>query len=204
MAKILFLFFTLTCSSLATAAAETILVLGDSLSAGFGIAIEQSWPALLNNRLQENRLPHKVANASISGETTAGGKSRLPALLEQHRPALVILALGANDGLRGLPLASARSNLIQMVRQAKTAGARVLLIGMRLPPNYGPEYTRLFAAMFDDIAKQEKTGLLPFLLEPVALDTNAFLPDRLHPTAAAQPKLLDHVWQALKPLIKQR
>ena len=183
---------------------HTILVFGDSLSAGFGIAIEQSWPALLKTRLQQEKLPHTVVNASISGETTAGGKSRLPDVLKKHRPAVVILALGANDGLRGLPLDAVRTNLREMVHAAKSAGARVLLVGMQLPPNYGPDYTRQFEASFAEIARQEKIALLPFLLEPIALDANAYLPDRLHPTAAAQPKILDHVWQTLRPLLKSR
>ncbi|MDO9243743.1 MAG: arylesterase, partial [Rhodocyclaceae bacterium] len=123
-------------------AADTVLVFGDSLSAGYGIAVQQSWPALLAERLRQQKPPRDLVNASISGETTAGGRSRLPAVLERHRPAVVILALGANDGLRGLPLAETRANLTQMVRAAKTSGARVLLVGMRLPPNSGPEYTR--------------------------------------------------------------
>ncbi len=183
-------------------AAETILVFGDSLSAGYGIAVNQSWPSLLNQRLQQEKLPYAVVNASISGETTAGGRSRFPAALKQHRPAIVILALGANDGLRGLPLAAARANLTQMVQAAKAASARVLLAGMRLPPNYGPDYTRDFNALFTAVAQQEKTSLLPFLLEPIAADDSAFQTDRLHPTAAAQPRILDHVWQSLKPLLK--
>lgn len=184
------------------AADATILVFGDSLSAGFGIATRQSWPALLAERLRAERLPYAVVNASISGETTAGGHSRLPAAIQQHRPAVVVLALGANDGLRGLPLAQARVNLLAMTRAAKSAGARVLIVGMRLPPNYGADYTRGFARLFDEVARQERTALLPFLLEPIALDEGAFLPDRLHPTAAAQPKILDHVWPSLKPLLK--
>ena len=196
---------TIGCN-LATAAptAETVLVFGDSLSAGYGIAVNQSWPSLLNQRLQQEKLPYAVVNASISGETTAGGQSRFPAALKQHRPAIVILALGANDGLRGLPLAAARTNLMQMVQAAKAGGARVLLAGMRLPPNYGPDYTRDFNALFATLAKQEKVALLPFLLEPIAADDAAFQPDRLHPTAAAQPKILDHVWHSLKPLLKSR
>jgi len=188
----------------ASLAAETILVFGDSLSAGFGIAVKQSWPSLLAERLQAENLPHTVVNASISGETTAGGRSRLPATLKQHRPTIVILALGANDGLRGLPLAEVRANLTQMVQAAKAAGARVMLAGMRLPPNYGADYTRDFNALFAAVAKQEKAALLPFLLEPIAADDAAFQPDRLHPTADAQPKILDHVWQSLKPLLKPR
>jgi len=185
-------------------ATDTVLVFGDSLSAGYGIAVHQSWPALLAERLRQEKPPKDLVNASISGETTAGGRARLPAVLERHRPAVVILALGANDGLRGLPLAESRANLTQMVQAAKTSGARVLLVGMRLPPNYGPEYTRDFSALFTTLARQEKTALLPFLLEPIALDDAAFQADRLHPTAAAQPKILDHVWNSLKPLLKPR
>jgi acyl-CoA thioesterase-1 len=185
-------------------AADTVLVFGDSLSAGYGIAMRQSWPALLAERLRAEKLPQTVVNASISGETTAGGRSRLPAVLRQHRPAVVVLALGANDGLRGLPLAQTRDNLAAMLRAAKAAGARVLLVGMQLPPNYGPDYTREFNALFTTLARQEKTALLPFLLEPIALDEAAFQADRLHPTAAAQPRILAHVWQSLKPLLKQR
>jgi acyl-CoA thioesterase I len=208
MSKLSTLLFLLTAAlsnaSFAAATTPTILVFGDSLAAGFGIAVKQSWPSLLAERLQAEKLPYTVVNASISGETTAGGRSRLPATLKQHRPTIVILALGANDGLRGLPLAEVRANLTQMVQAAKATGARVLLAGMRLPPNYGADYTRDFNALFATVAKQEKTTLLPFLLEPVAADDAAFQPDRLHPTAAAQPKILDHVWQSLKPLLKPR
>jgi acyl-CoA thioesterase-1 len=205
MTKLSILFFLLAATfSNASLAVETILVFGDSLSAGYGIAVKQSWPSLLAERLQAENLPYTIVNASISGETTAGGRSRLPAALKQHRPVIVILALGANDGLRGLPLAEVRANLTQMVQAAKASGARVLLAGMRLPPNYGPDYTRDFNALFATVAKQEKLALLDFLLEPIAADDAAFQPDRLHPTAAAQPKILDHVWQSLKPLLKLR
>lgn len=186
------------------AATPTILVFGDSLSAGYGIAVEQSWPSLLKERLVAEKFPQAVVNASISGETTAGGRSRLAGALKQHRPATVILALGANDGLRGLPINVMRDNLVAMVRSARQSGAQVLLAGMQLPPNYGPDYTRDFNATFAMVARQEKVSLLPFLLEPIARDDNAFQPDRLHPTAAAQPKILDHVWPALKPLLKPR
>ncbi|MFN4149088.1 MAG: arylesterase [Rhodocyclaceae bacterium] len=185
-------------------AAEKILIHGDSLSAGYGMAREQSWPALLQARLNRQGTAWEVFNASISGETTAGGKSRLPALLQQQRPRIVILALGANDGLRGLPIAQMRANLVAMVREAKAAGARVLLVGMQLPPNYGPDYTREFNATFAAVAKKESVALLPFLLEPIALDDAAFQSDRLHPTAAAQPKILEHLWPALLPLLKSR
>jgi acyl-CoA thioesterase-1 len=200
---ILFLFL-FACLGRAAAAPPALLVFGDSLSAGYGIAAAQSWPALLQERLRAEKFPHAVINASISGETTAGGRSRLPAALDRHRPKLVVLALGANDGLRGLPLAQTRDNLFAMTRAAQAAGARVLLVGMHLPPNYGPDYTREFNALFATVASQKKTALLPFLLEPIALDDAAFQADRLHPTAAAQPKILDHVWQTLKPMLKQR
>jgi acyl-CoA thioesterase-1 len=200
--RILLYLCSLLAAGLANAAA-TVLVFGDSLSAGYGIAVEQSWPALLAERLRREKFPQTVVNASISGETTAGGLSRLPALLAREKPAVVVLALGANDGLRGLALDATRTNLTRMARAAKTAGARVLLVGMRLPPNYGPDYTREFNALFAAVAQQEKTALLPFLLEPVARDDGAFQADRLHPTAAAQPKILDHVWQSLRPLLKR-
>ncbi|MBK8118981.1 MAG: arylesterase [Sulfuritalea sp.] len=186
----------------ASAAQQRILVFGDSLSAGFGIAVSQSWPALLGQRLQANGSRLTVTNASISGETTAGGRARFAAAMTQFKPAIVILALGANDGLRGLPVAAMQDNLDFMVAQARKQGARVLLVGMRLPPNYGPKYTQEFDAAFRDLAKRQKVPLLPFLLEPIALDQNAFLADGLHPTAAAQAKILDHVWNALRPLLK--
>jgi len=205
MSKFPFLFLCLLAlAGRAWATPPALLVLGDSLSAGYGIPVAQSWPSLLQERLRQEKFPHEVINASISGETTAGGRSRLRAALDREKPRLVVLALGANDGLRGLPLAQTRDNLFAMTRAAKAAGARVLLVGMQLPPNYGPDYTREFNTLFATVAKQEKTALLPFLLEPVALDDSAFQADRLHPTAAAQPKILDHVWQALKPLLKPR
>ena len=188
-------------AKVALAAEKRILVYGDSLSAGFGIAVRDSWPALLGQRLKDQGSAFVVANASISGETTAGGRTRFAAALSQFKPGVVILALGANDGLRGLPVPAMKENLQAMSRQAKQAGARVLLVGMRLPPNYGPQYTSDFDAAYRDIARAEKLALLPFLLEPVALDSAAFQADGLHPTAAAQAKILDHVWGALKPLI---
>lgn len=189
--------------SLSVAAAEKrILVYGDSLSAGFGIGIGQSWPTLLGQRLKANGSALTVTNASISGETTAGGRARFAAALTRFKPHIVILALGANDGLRGLPVAAMEDNLAAMVKLAKQHGTRVLLVGMRLPPNYGPQYTEQFDAAFHDLARREKIALLPFLLEPIALDRNAYQADGLHPTAAAQPKILDHVWSALKPLLR--
>jgi acyl-CoA thioesterase-1 len=184
------------------AAKPTILVFGDSLSAGYGLAIEQSWPSLLVQRLTGAKLNYAVANASISGETTAGGRSRLPAALERFKPDVVVLALGANDGLRGLPVAQMRDNLIAMIDAVKARRARVLLIGMRLPPNYGADYDRQFEQSFTQVAKQQRVELLPFLLAPIAADANAFQADGVHPTAAAQPKILDHVWPALKAMLK--
>lgn len=182
-------------------AAKTILVLGDSLSAGYGIRPEQAWPSLLTQRLAERRIDYTVANLSISGETTAGGRSRLAAALATHQPAVVVLALGANDGLRGLSIEQMRGNLEAMVSAAQKAGARVLVAGMRLPPNYGP-YAEQFVQSFADIAKTKKTALLPFLLEPVATRPELFQADRLHPTAEAQPLLLEHVWPKLQPLLR--
>lgn len=182
-------------------AAKTILVVGDSLSAGYGLRPEQAWPSLLAGRLAERRLDYSVANISISGETTAGGRTRLQAALKTHRPAVVVIALGANDGLRGLAIGQMRGNLEAMTMAAQKAGARVLLAGMRLPPNYGP-YAEQFHATFAGIAQAKKVPLLPFLLEPVATRPEMFLPDNLHPTAEAQPLILDHVWAALAPLLK--
>ena len=175
---------------------------GDSLSAGYGIAVEQSWPSLLVQRLTGANLNYAVANASISGETTAGGRSRLPAALKRFNPDVVVLALGANDGLRGLPVAQMRDNLVAMIGAVKARRARVLLIGMRLPPNYGADYDRQFEQSFSQVAKQERVALLPFLLAPIAADANAFQADGVHPNAAAQPKILDHIWPALKAMLK--
>jgi acyl-CoA thioesterase-1 len=197
----LLLFFS---SAIAYAAGNTILIYGDSLSAGYGIATAQSWPALLGQRLQQSGSLWTVANASISGETTAGGRSRFDAALTQFKPTIVVIALGANDGLRGLPTKAMRDNLNAMIASAKNRQARVLLVGMRLPPNYGLDYTRDFEASFQDLAKQHKLPLLPFLLEPIADDRSAFQSDNLHPVAAAQPKLLDHVWTTLKPMLDKR
>jgi len=200
MRAFLFLFSLLVFAPSALAA-KSILVLGDSLSAGYGIRPQQAWPSLLGERLADERPDYTVANLSISGETTAGGRSRLAAALAEHQPAVLILALGANDGLRGLPLKQMENNLEAMIATARKAGARVLLAGMRLPPNYGP-YAEQFYRRFGEIAKAEKTAYLPFLLEPVATRPDLFQADGLHPTAAAQPLLLEHVWPALKPLLK--
>lgn len=180
---------------------HTVLVLGDSLSAAYNMAPEQGWVALLDARLATEGLPYRMVNASVSGETTAGGAARIDDALAQHRPALVVIGLGANDGLRGLPLSDTRRHLLRMVDAARRAEARVLIVGMRLPPNYGPEYTADFFAMFAQIADEQGVAHLPFLLEPIALDDGAFQPDRLHPTAEAQPRIAQHVWPALRPLL---
>ncbi|MFZ2853909.1 MAG: arylesterase [Rhodocyclaceae bacterium] len=182
-------------------AAKTILVFGDSLSAGYGLQRDAAWPALLAQRLQEKRLDYSVVNASISGETTSGGRTRIDAALRKHEPLIVIVALGSNDGLRGLPLASMRDNLIAIARSAQRQKARVLLVGQRLPPNYG-DYAIAFRDVFREVAKTQKTALVDFLLDGVATHANLFQSDNLHPTAEAQPHLLDNVWNVLAPLLK--
>ena len=188
--------------ALATAANATgVLVWGDSLSAGYGLKANESWPALLQSRLAGLGLDTKVVNASVSGETSAGGRSRLPEALARNKPAIVVVALGANDGLRGLPLGMMRDNLLAMVDDAREAGAKVVLVGMRLPPNYGPAYTTKFQNTFNEVAKARKVPLVPFLLEGMATDPALFQADGIHPLAAAQGHLLDNVWPALKPLL---
>ena len=182
-------------------AARKVLVMGDSLSAAYGLAAEQGWVHLLGQRLSGSHPGWKVINASISGETTAGGAARIDAALDQHDPDLVVIELGANDALRGLPIEHASANLTRMIDASKSRGAAVLLIGIRIPPNYGPDYAEALRATYETLARTHDTALLPFLLEPIALDRDAFLPDNLHPTAAAQPRLLDHVWTALEPLL---
>lgn len=184
-----------------TQAAPTILVFGDSLSAAYGIPRQSGWVALLAAQLKTDKPAYQVVNASVSGETSAGGLTRLPALLAAHRPNLLILALGANDGLRGLSLEQTARNLEGMVALAKKQGSKVLLVGMRLPPNYGATYTHKFQALFGDVAKKHKVDLVPFLLEGIASQRENFQSDGLHPTAAAQPALLKTVWRHLAPLL---
>lgn len=176
-------------------AAERILLLGDSLSAAYGIPQERSWPALLEKHLQQQAVPSELINASISGETTAGGLRRLPALLQDHQPTWVWIELGANDGLRGLPLDQMRSNLRAMIDSATQASARVLLFEMRLPTNYGPRYTQAFSAVYSQLAAQTPAAALPFFLAPIAADMDYFLEDGIHPNEAAQPILLDQILQ---------
>jgi acyl-CoA thioesterase I len=184
------------------AAQRSILILGDSLSAAYGISQARGWVALLDARLKRERPDYIVANASVSGDTTAGGVARIGAALERHRPAVVVLELGANDGLRGLPVAEMKKNLAAMIEQSKKAGARVLLLGMKIPPNYGPDYADAFAAAYADLAKRHQAALVPFLLEGFADKPEFFQPDRIHPTEAAQPLMAERVWKALQPLLK--
>jgi acyl-CoA thioesterase-1 len=184
---------------------KTVLVLGDSLSAEYGLARGSGWVALLGERLAREKRPATVVNASISGDTTAGGRTRLPSLLAQHHPDIVIIELGANDALRGLPLALTRANLLAMTQAARAAGAAVVLVGMQVPPNYGKTYGDEFAALFGSVAKSEQAALVPFLLAGVADAPQAeslFQNDRLHPTQAAQATLLDNVWPVLAPLLR--
>jgi acyl-CoA thioesterase-1 len=188
--------------SFAAQAAGTILVVGDSISAGYGLAQGQSWPSLLEKRLREQRLDYSVVNASISGDTTAGGRSRIGAALDRANPAIVIIALGGNDGLRGLPVAALRDNLHAMIEAARARKARVVLAGMKLPPNYGPDYTRAFEQSYAELAKRHKAALVPFLLDGVAEKRELFQPDGIHPVAEAQPMILDNVWKVLKPQLK--
>jgi len=188
----------------APAAARTVLVYGDSLSAAYGMPEQEGWVALLGARLKRERPDYSVANASISGETSAGGLARLAKTLERTHPAVVILELGANDGLRGLPPAAMQSNLDAMIRRAQQAGAKVLLVGMKLPPNYGPDYTRAFERAFAEAARARRVAFLPFLLEGFAEKQELFQADRVHPSPVAQPKVLDNVWRALAPLLKSR
>lgn len=190
----------------AAATGQQILVVGDSLSAEYGLKRDTGWVKLLERRLVTQRMPVSIVNASISGDTTAGGRSRLGALLKQHRPTLVILELGANDALRGLPLQDTAANLKAMVDACRTAGAQVLLVGIQVPPNYGRKYTEEFADVFKRVAQQEGTALVPFLLKGIADDPDPlrwFQPDRIHPKEEAQSLMLDNVWPILAPMLKR-
>jgi acyl-CoA thioesterase-1 len=186
----------------AGAAERSILVFGDSLSAAYGISQARGWVALLAERLKRERPDYIVVNASISGETTSGGAARIADALARHKPAVVVLELGANDGLRGLPVAQMRANLAAMAAGAAKSGARVLILGMKMPPNYGPDYSKQFEAAFRDVAKQHRAALEPFFLQDFAEKTELFLPDRIHPSEDAQPLILERVWKALRPLLK--
>ena len=188
----------------AAKAPPLILVLGDSLSAEYGLARGSGWVALLERRLAQEKIAAKVVNASISGDTTSGGRSRLPALLVRHKPTHVVIELGGNDALRGLPLKQTQANLLAMAKAAKAGGARVLVAGMQVPPNYGRQYGEDFAAVFANVSKSEGTALVPFLLKGVADAPNAeamFQADRIHPKEAAHPLMLGNVWPVLRPLL---
>ena len=181
----------------------TILVYGDSLSAAYSMRQDQGWVSLLQQRLKSQGFPHRVVNASVSGETTSGGLSRLPITLRQHQPDIVLLELGANDGLRGLPLGRMRTNLEAMIEASKQANAEVMLLGIMIPPNYGSRYTQEFSQSFSDLSKRHDLPLVKFLLEGVAGRPELTLDDGLHPSAAAQPKILENVWQVLQPELKK-
>jgi acyl-CoA thioesterase-1 len=181
-----------------------ILVFGDSISAGYGLAhVEQGWVELLKTRLKAQGYGYQVVNASVSGETTAGGLARLPRALELHQPKIVVIELGGNDGLRALPIPQMRANLARMIDLAEAAGAKILLLGMRMPPNYGLEYTGQFSASFIDIAREKKIPLVPFLLNDIALSRKLLQDDDIHPNALGQPQLLENVWPGLVPLLRK-
>ena len=183
--------------------APVILVVGDSVSAGYGLPGGKGWVDLLAQKLKADGYRYRVVNASISGDTTAGGRARLAPLLHQHKPAVVIVELGGNDALRGGKLATAHDNLDVMVATAQGAGAKVLLVGMQLPPNYGPAYVKEFGDLFVSVAKARRVPAVPFLFAGFGDDLAFFQPDRIHPTVDAQPKLLANVWPALHPLLKK-
>lgn len=182
-------------------AERTILVVGDSLSTAHGIDVRSGWVALLQRRLEQQHLGYKIVNASISGDTSANGLARLPPLLSQHRPAIVIIALGGNDGLRGLAPEQMKHNIAAMVTKAKMQGAKVLLAGVPLPPNYGKRYTDKFDQVYREIAAQQRIPLVPSILGSVAEDRSLFQRDGIHPTAQAQPRILENVWAALRPML---
>ena len=202
MKRLFALFVLMVVTASAQAQAPVILVFGDSISAGYGLAhVEQGWVELLKTRLKGQGYGYQVVNASVSGETTAGGLTRLPRALNLHRPKILILELGANDGLRGLPIPQMRENLARMVELASAAGAKTLLLGMRMPPNYGPEYTEQFHLVFSDLARDKRLPLVPFLLTDIAQSPKLMQDDNLHPNALGQPVLLDNVWPPLQPLL---
>ncbi|MBF8636577.1 arylesterase [Pseudomonas putida] len=184
-----------------SATAGTVLIVGDSISAGFGLDTREGWASLLQTRLRQEGFDDKVVNASISGDTSAGGQARLPALLAAHTPEVVVLELGGNDGLRGQPPAQLRQNLAAMIDQSRQAGAKVLLLGMQLPPNYGVRYTTAFAEVYKELAKDKQVALVPFFLEGVGGVPELMQADGIHPAQGAQQRLLENAWPALKPLL---
>jgi acyl-CoA thioesterase-1 len=186
----------------AYSASKTLLVLGDSLSAEYGLPRGSGWVALLQQQLRSEKYDVNIVNASISGETTSGGKSRLYSLLQQHKPALVLIELGGNDGLRGLSLAATQANLREMSAMVTASGAKLILVGMRVPPNYGVDYSKRFAAMYQGLGKEKNVRLVPFLLQGLEDTEQFFQPDRIHPNQRAQPLMMENVWQILKPLLR--
>jgi len=198
---VLFCLFVAGSSGWASEREKTILVFGDSLSAAYGLRAGEGWVTLLEKRLAGKG--YRVVNASVSGETTSGGRARLPRALEQHRPDVVVLELGGNDGLRGLPVATAEANLADMIRQVRATRARLLLLGIRIPPNYGAAYTRQLDEMYARLAQRNDVPFVPFFLDGVALDDRLMQADGVHPNAAGQPRLLDNVWKGLAPLLQR-
>lgn len=204
MRRILVLWALLLVGASAKAETPLILVFGDSISAGYGLEhIDQGWVELLKARLSAQGYGYRLINASVSGETTAGGLARLPRALELHHPAIVLLELGGNDGLRALPIAQMRANLAKMIDLSNAAGAKVLLLGMRMPPNYGAQFTAKFAGVYSELASEKKTALVPFLLEGIALTPDLLQGDDIHPNAQGQPILLANAWRGLLPLLKK-
>jgi acyl-CoA thioesterase-1 len=199
--RLLFSVFAALAASACAIAAPVVLVVGDSISAGYGLPSETGWTTLLQQRLATEHYPHRVVNASISGDTTAGGRARLDALLAKNRPAVTVIELGGNDGLRGGSLDAMQANLDAMAAAAQKSGSRVLMVGLRLPPNYGPVYVHRFETTFADVARARKVALVPFLFEGFAEDDAMFQGDRIHPVIAAQARMLDNVWPQLKPLL---
>ena len=183
--------------------APNIVIYGDSLSAAYGLPQGAGWPTLLQERLKQKKFNYNVVNASISGETSAGGAARISITVRETRPAVLVLALGANDGLRGLPVAQLRDNLAAIIKAARAVKCQVIVVGMRMPPNYGQRYTEQFQSSFTDLAKAQRLALVPFLLEGVAQRPELFQQDQLHPTEAAQPLILENIWKALQPLLKK-
>ena len=190
-----------TCS--AAASERTLLVFGDSLSAAYGLRTDQGWVTLLQQRLQAQGYGYRVVNASVSGETTEGGRNRLARALMQHQPELVILELGGNDGLRGLPVKDIRANMAQMIVAIRKSGAKQLLVGIQIPPNYGPQYAWAFAGMYGALAKEQNVPLVPFLLDGVALNMQLMQADGIHANAQGQPRLLENVWTHLQPMLRR-
>jgi acyl-CoA thioesterase-1 len=201
-ARTLLLFIVLLVPFGVVSAEKSILVFGDSISAAYGMAQSRGWVALLGERLKREQLDYSVVNASVSGETSSGGLARISAALNKHKPALVILELGGNDGLRGLPVAEMKKNLGTIIERSQKAGARVLLVGMQIPPNYGPQYVHAFESAFDELAKRYETPLVRSLMEGFGDNYELFQPDRIHPAEAAQPLMAERVWTTLRPMLK--